>query len=91
MIHVTIPTKPTRNPDVSDADIRRSDMVEAIVDHMCLKGKSTDPAYLDDFWIEIENILCIPNQRERMDAIEDMTLMDIMKRAAERRVKAFNG
>jgi hypothetical protein len=42
-----------------------------------------------DLWEEIERVLGIPNARERMDAIEDLSLLDLMKKAVERRVKAM--
>jgi hypothetical protein len=65
-----------------------TERADSIVEHMCLRGRSGDPAYCEDLWEEIERVLCIPNQRERMDAIEDLTLMDLIKLAALRRAKS---
>jgi hypothetical protein len=48
-----------------------------------------DSAYGEDIWEEINRIVAIHNVRERMDAIEDMSLLDLMKMAVERRVKAM--
>ena len=61
---------------------------DKMLDTMC-NGKGGDPAYCEDLWGEIERVLCTPNARERMDAIEDLTILDLMKRAVERRVKAM--
>lgn len=60
---------------------------DAVLSNMC--SPRMDTAYGEDIWEEINRIVCIPNTRERMDAIEDMTLISIMKRAVERRVKAM--
>ena len=69
-------------------DERAEAFADKMLDTMC-NGKGGDPAYCEDIWGEIERVLCTPNDRERMDAIEDLRLLDLMKRAVERRVKAM--
>ena len=70
-----------------DEDQKAEAFADKMLDTMC--GPTMDTAYGEDLWEEIERVLSIENYRERMDAIEDMTLISIMKRAVERRVKAM--
>ena len=70
-----------------DEDQKAQDCADKILDNMC--GPTMDTAYGEDLWEEINRIVSIANVRERMDAIEDMTLISIMKLAVERRVKAM--
>jgi hypothetical protein len=72
---------------VTDEDILAEKGADRILDNMC--GPEIDTAYGEDLWEEIMRVLRIPNVRERMDAIEDLTLHNLMKKAAERRVKAM--
>jgi hypothetical protein len=74
-------------PAVTDEDIRAEDCADSILDNMC--SPEIDTAYGEDLWEEIMRVLGIPNVRERMDAIEDLTLHDLMKKAVERRVAAM--
>ena len=70
-----------------DADERAEAFADKMLDNMC--SPQIDSAYAEDLWEEINHIVSIPNARERMDAIEDLTILDLMKRAVERRVKAM--
>ena len=70
-----------------DEDQKAQDCADKILDNMC--GPTMDTAYGEDIWEEISLVLSIENYRERMDAIEDTTLISIMKKAVERRVKAM--
>ena len=81
--------RPMKKPMTTDEDIRAFTLQEKILENMCGMGKRLDPAYADDIWEEIERIIGIVDKRERMDAIEDLTLMDILEKAAECRVKAM--
>jgi hypothetical protein len=74
-------------PSWTDEDILAEKCADRILDNMC--SPEIDTAYGEDLWEEIIRVLGIPNVRERMDAIEDLTLHDLMKKAAERRVKAM--
>ena len=71
-----------------DADQKAEAFADKMLDTMC-NGKGGDPAYCEDLWGEIERVLCTPDKRQRMDAIEDTTLLDLMKKAVECRVKAM--
>jgi hypothetical protein len=74
-------------PVITDEDIRAEECADKILDNMC--SPNMDSAYGEDIWEEINRIVAIHNVRERMDAIEDMSLLDLMKMAVERRVKAM--
>ena len=70
-----------------DEDQKAQDCADKIVDNMC--GPIMDTAYGEDLWEEIDRIVSISNVRERMDMIEDITLLDLIKKAAKRRVMAM--
>ena len=70
-----------------DEDQKAEALADKMLDTMC--GPTMDTAYGEDLWEEIERVLSIENYRERMDAIEDMTLFSLMKKAVERRVGAM--
>ena len=70
-----------------DEDKRAEAFADKVLANMC--SPQIDSAFGEDVWEEILRIVSIPTVRERMDAIEDMTLISIMKRAVERRVKAM--
>ena len=70
-----------------DEDKRAEAFADKVLANMC--SPQIDSAFGEDVWEEILCIVSIPTVRERMDAIEDMTLISIMKRAVERRVKAM--
>lgn len=70
-----------------DEDRKAKAFADKMLDNMC--SPQIDSAYAEDLWEEINQIISIPNVRERMDATEDMTLISIMKRAVERRVNAM--
>ena len=70
-----------------DEDQKAQDCADKILDNMC--SGNFDTAYGEDIWEEVNRVLSIEKYRERMDAIEDMTLISIMKLAVERRVKAM--
>ena len=70
-----------------DEDQKAQDCADKILDNMC--GPTMDTAYGEDLWEEINRIVSIANVRERMDMIEDLTLLDLMKKAAKRRVMAM--
>ena len=70
-----------------DEDQKAQDCADKILDNMC--SGNFDTAYGEDIWEEINRVLSIEKTRERMDAIEDTTLISIMKKAVERRVKAM--
>lgn len=44
-----------------------------------------DTALTEDLWAEIDAVLSIANRGERITAIEDLTLMQLIERAAEKR------
>ena len=69
-----------------DEDQKAQDCADKIVDNMCGPTMDMDTAYGEDLWEEINRIVSISNVRERMDMIEDLTLLDLMKKAAKRRV-----
>ena len=71
-----------------DGDQKAEEFADKALETMC-NGEGGDPAYCEDLWGEIERVLCTPDKRQRMDAIEDLTILDLMKRAVERRVKAM--
>ena len=68
-------------------DQKAEAFADKVLANMC--SPQIDSAYAEDLWEEINHIVSIPNVRERMDALEDMTLISIMKKAVERRVKAM--
>ena len=70
-----------------DEDHKAEEFAEKMLENMC--SPQIDSAYAEDIWEEINLVLSIENYRERMDAIEDTTLISIMKKAVKRRVKAM--
>ena len=70
-----------------DEDQKAEAFADKMLDNMC--SPQIDSAFGEDIWEEINRIVSIPTVRERMDALEDMTLISIMKKAVERRVKAM--
>ena len=70
-----------------DEDKRAEAFADKVLANMC--SPQIDSALGEDVWEEILRIVSIPTVRERMDAIEDMTILDVMKKAVERRVKAM--
>ena len=70
-----------------DEDQKAQDCADKILDNMC--SGNFDTAYGEDIWEEVNRILCDNSKQRRMDALEDMTLISIMKKAVERRVKAM--
>lgn len=71
-----------------DEDQRAEAFADKMLGSIC-NGKAGDPAYCEYLWSEIERVLCTPDKRQRMDAIEDLSLLDLMKKAVDRRVKAM--
>jgi hypothetical protein len=57
------------------------------LDRLCGLRK-WDPALGEDVWEEILKIIATPSPRERMDALEDLTILDLFKRAVKARVDA---
>ena len=70
-----------------DEDRKAEAFADKMLDNMC--SPQIDSAFGEDIWEEINRVVSIPNARERMDAIEDLSLLDLMKKAVERRVKAM--
>ena len=70
-----------------DEDQKAQDCADKILDNMC--SGNFDTAYGEDIWEEVNRILCDNSKQRRMDALEDMTILDVMKKAVERRVKAM--
>ena len=70
-----------------DEDQKAQDCAEKILDNMC--SGNFDTAYGEDIWEEVNRILCDNFKQRRMDALEDMTILDVMKKAVKRRVKAM--
>lgn len=59
----------------------RDDMVEEVTDDLC--SGSPDNAYQEDLWTVVESILLTADKQARMDAIEDLTIMDLIAKVAE--------
>jgi hypothetical protein len=57
------------------------------LDRLCGLRK-WDPALGEDVWEEILKIIAIPSIRERMDALEDLAILDLFKKAVQSRVGA---
>ena len=70
-----------------EEDQKAEAFADKMLNNMC--SPQIDSAYAEDLWEEIERIVSISNVRERMDAIEDMTILDAIKKAVECRVKAM--
>ena len=68
-------------------DQKAQDCADKILDNMC--SGNFDTAYGEDIWEEVNRILCDNSKQRRMDALEDMTLLSIIRKAAERRVGAM--
>jgi len=79
-------TKNSTNADY--ADVRAEAYADDSLNRLCGCGK-WDSSLGEDLWCEIERVISIPAKTERMDAIEDMTLLDLMKKAVERRTAAM--
>lgn len=48
-----------------------------------------DPALREDVWNELERILDLPRGQERQDALEDMTLSDLIRFAMKSRAESM--
>ena len=70
-----------------EEDRRAEAFADNMFDNMC--SPKIDPAYGEDLWEEIARVIALANDRERMDAVEDLSLLDLMKKAVERRVNAM--
>jgi hypothetical protein len=57
------------------------------LDRLCGLRK-WDPALGEDVWEEILKIIATPSIRERMDALEDLTILDVFRKAVKSRIDA---
>lgn len=82
------PTMPSFRPA---NDRARRTAIENKTDQLVeqFHAKNPDPALREDVWNELERILDLADKRERQDALEDVTLGELIYRAMRSRAEAM--
>lgn len=87
MIHVCIPSSNTPRPTQSRDFIR--DMADSLVAEF--KGPHVSPYLIADACAEMARVLNLSPSAERADAIEDMTIKDLIDTAMMRKARQVAG